>query len=64
MDNNRFELALVDGSFLLKRSAAMVCKNKKPEEMNPGDVLRLMTQTLRKAARDYDRRYYQQENQA
>lgn len=53
MDNNRFELALVDGSFLLKRSAAMVCKNKKPEEMNPGDVLRLMTQTLRKAARDY-----------
>ena len=50
---NKFELALVDGSFMLKRSAAMVAKGRDPKTVRPGEILTLIIQTLRKAARDY-----------
>lgn len=42
----------VDLSWILTRNLSMVTKNKKPEEMEYGEILRLTIQTIRKIGRD------------
>ena len=51
---NNYEYAFVDLSYVLTRNLWMVTKDKSTGDMNPGDVLRLMIQSVRKWARDYN----------
>lgn len=50
---NKYGMAFVDHSFLLTRNLWMATKDKEISEMNPGDVVRITLQTLRKLGRDW-----------
>ena len=50
---NKYNYAFIDGSFLLTRNLWVATKDKKPEEMNPGEVLRITIQTINKLYRDW-----------
>lgn len=52
MIDNKYELAYVDGSFLLTRSLWISCKGKRVEEFNPGEVVKICIQSINKMARD------------
>ena len=53
MIGNKYNYAFIDGSFLLTRNLFVATKDKKPEEMNPGEVLRITIQTINKLYRDW-----------
>lgn len=50
---NKYNYAFIDGSFLLTRNLWVATKDKKPEKMNPGEVLRITIQTINKLYRDW-----------
>lgn len=54
MIGNKYNYAFIDGSFLLTRNLWVATKDKKPEEMNPGEVIRITLQTINKLYRDYN----------
>lgn len=53
MIGNKYNYAFIDGSFLLTRNLWVATKDKKPEEMNVGEVLRITIQTINKLYRDW-----------
>jgi hypothetical protein len=53
MIGNKYGIAYVDSSFLLTRNTCMATKDKQPEEMEPGSIIRLTIQTLRKLSREW-----------
>lgn len=54
MIGNKYSYAFIDGSFLLTRNLYVATKDKKPEEMSPGEVIRITIQTINKLYRDYN----------
>lgn len=54
MIGNRFNYLLIDASFILTRNLFIVTKDKKPEEMDPGEVCRITIQTIAKLYKDWD----------
>lgn len=54
MIGNKYRYGLVDLSYLLTRNLYACARGKKPEEYNPGDVVRMTMQTLNKCSRDYN----------
>lgn len=54
MIGNKYNYAFIDGSFLLTRNLWVATKDKKPEEMNPGEVIRITIQTINKLYRDWN----------
>lgn len=50
---NNYGLALIDGSWLLTRNLYITTRDKKIEEMNPEDTVRLTLQTLSKLSRTW-----------
>ena len=53
MDRNNYSLVLIDGSFILTRALFAVTRGKSPEEVGPGDIMKLNLQTINKLARDW-----------
>lgn len=53
MIGNKYNYAFIDGSFLLTRNLWVATKDKKPEDMNPGEVVRITIQTINKLYRDW-----------
>lgn len=53
MIGNKYNYIFLDGSFLLKRNLWVATKDKKIEEMNPGEVVRITIQTINKLYRDW-----------
>lgn len=51
---NKFNYLLIDASFILTRNLWIATKDKKPEEMNPGEVCRITIQTISKLYKDWD----------
>ena len=51
MIGNKYNYILLDGSFLLTRNLWVATKDKKIEEMNPGEVIRI---TINRLYRDWD----------
>ena len=54
MIGNKYNYIFLDGSFLLKRNLWVATLNKKIEEFNPGEVVRITIQTINKLYRDWD----------
>lgn len=54
MIGNRFNYAFIDGSWVLTRNLWIATKDKKPGEMNPGDVCRITIQTIAKMYKDWE----------
>jgi len=54
MIGNIYKYGLVDLSYVLTRNLFACTKGKKPEEYNPGDIVRMTIQTLNKCSRDYN----------
>lgn len=50
---NRFNYLLIDASYILTRNLFIATKDKKPEEMNPGEVCRITIQTISKLYKDW-----------
>ncbi len=53
MIGNKYNYAFIDGSFLLTRNLWVATKDKKPDEMQVGEVIRITIQTINKLYRDW-----------
>lgn len=53
MIGNKYNYAFIDGSFLLTRNLWVATKDKKPDEMEVGEVLKITIQTINKLYRDW-----------
>jgi 5'-3' exonuclease len=53
MIGNKYNYAFIDGSFLLTRNLWVATKDKKPDEMEVGEVIRITIQTINKLYRDW-----------
>lgn len=54
MIGNKYNYIFLDGSFLLKRNLWVATKDKKIEDMNPGEIIRITIQTINRLYRDWD----------
>lgn len=53
MIGNKYNYAFIDGSFLLTRNLWVATKDKKVDEMEVGEVIRITIQTINKLYRDW-----------
>ena len=53
MIGNNYTLVLIDGSFLLSRALFAVTRGKNPEDVKPGELMKVNIQTINRLARDW-----------
>ena len=53
MIGNNYTLVLIDGSFLLSRALFAVTRGKNPEDVKPGELMKVNLQTINRLARDW-----------